>query len=123
MPRGNVRVKIDADVRDLKRGVDQANRHLDGFGKTAGRLAKLGGAVFAVDGLSQAFSDVMAEAQEARKVTAQTEAVLKSTGGAAGVTAREVERLAGVISRKTAIDDEQIQRIESAVLETREVFA
>lgn len=56
------------------------------------------------------------EANEAIKVTGQTEAVLRSTGGVANVTAREVSNLADSLSRKTAIDDEVIQSGENMLL-------
>jgi len=48
------------------------------------------------------------DAREANKVTALTEQVIKSTGGAAGVTARQVEDLTTSISNKTGYDREAI---------------
>ena len=54
-----------------------------------------------------------AEARESQKVNAQTAAVLKSTGGAAGLTAKQFGDLATSISNKTGIDDEQIQSSEN----------
>lgn len=47
--------------------------------------------------------------RESRKVSKQTEAVIRSTGGAAGITAKEVADLAGALSLKTGVDDEVIQ--------------
>lgn len=55
-------------------------------------------------------------AQEARKIGVQTEAVLKSTGGAANVTAEEIANLAEHISEYSAIDDEAIQEGENLLL-------
>lgn len=49
------------------------------------------------------------EAREAQKVSARTAGVIKSTGGAAKITASQVGDLATAISNKTAIDDEAIQ--------------
>src|SRR4051794_12437562 len=47
--------------------------------------------------------------EESRQVAAQTNAVIRSTGGVAHVTAGEVEALATRISRKAGVDDEAIQ--------------
>lgn len=62
------------------------------------------------------FAFMLREQNEAIKVGRQTEAVLESTGHAAGLQARDVDRLATSISKKTAIDDEQIQSAENMLL-------
>lgn len=72
-----------------------------------------GGVATAVGaGLAHAFS----EAREAEKIGKITESVIRSTGGAAQVTAAEVARLAEQISAKTAIDDEAIQSSANLLL-------
>ncbi len=77
--------------------LSKANKALIGFGA--------GAAIF---GAFSAFD-------EAQKVTAQTEAVLKSTGGAANVTSKEIEDLAGSLSKKSGVDDEAIQSGENLI--------
>ena len=49
------------------------------------------------------------EAREAQKVGATTEQIIKTTGGAAKITASQVGDLATAISLKTGMDDEAIQ--------------
>ena len=56
------------------------------------------------------------EMKESAVVSAQTAAVLKSTGGAAGVTAGDVENLAGKLSAMSGVDDEAIQSGENLLL-------
>lgn len=51
----------------------------------------------------------IAEAREAQKVGALTAQVIKTTGGAANVSAKQVGALSAAISKKTGIDDEAIQ--------------
>jgi hypothetical protein len=97
------------------------NTESDKAGKAAGGrlksgmakgLAGLGGILagaFAVEKGVTFFKDAIGEANEARKVGAQTAAVLRSTGGAANVTAKQMGALATAISNKTGIDDEAIQ--------------
>lgn len=54
--------------------------------------------------------------EDSEKVANQTDAVLKSTGKSANVTAREVTSLANALSRKAGIDDEAIQTGENMLL-------
>lgn len=53
---------------------------------------------------------------ESEKVAAQTNAVLKSTKGAANVTAKEISKLATEVSRYSGIDDEAVQSGENLLL-------
>jgi hypothetical protein len=59
--------------------------------------------------------------QESRKVTAQTGAVIRSTGGVANVTAGEVAALSTSISRKAGVDDEAIQSGANLLLTFKQV--
>jgi len=60
--------------------------------------------------------DSMSEARDAQKVSAQTAQVIKSTGGAAGASAKQIGDLATAISNKTGVDDEAIQSNENMLL-------
>jgi len=53
---------------------------------------------------------------EQQKVVAQTNAVLKSTGGIANVTAKEMGRLSEQLMRKSGVDDEAIQSGQNLLL-------
>jgi hypothetical protein len=93
---------LDADLdRTGKRGsksLGLLKGAAAGLGAVAGFAALGGGVRFAVG-----------EFEEARKVGALTNQVIKSTGGVANVSAKQVETLAGAISRKVGTDDEAIQ--------------
>ena len=88
--------------------------------KTGTSLGRSLGKAFAIAGGAAAavgfVKGAIGEAREAQKVGALTAAVIKSTGGAANVTAKEVGNLANAISRKTGIDDETIQSGENMLL-------
>jgi len=73
-----------------------------GMGKTVA-------AGFAVYAGINFFKGAISEAEEAQRVQAQTAAVIKSTGGAAGVSAQAVRRYSDALSRKAAVDNEVIQ--------------
>lgn len=54
--------------------------------------------------------------EDAEKVNRDTAAAIESTGGAAHVTAQQVDELASAIQAKTAVDDEQIQSAQNMLL-------
>jgi hypothetical protein len=81
----------------------------------AGMGAAIGG-VFAVNKIVDFGKASVAEARESQKVNAITAQVIKSTGGAADVTAKQVGNLATSISNKTGIDDEAVQSASNLLL-------
>jgi hypothetical protein len=103
-------VKIIGDPSSVKRAfseVNDAGGKLHGFltGAFKTGLAAAGGGLVALGGFAKiGFSEFM----DASKVTAQTNAVIKSTGGAANVTADQVNKLATALLKKSGIDDEAI---------------
>lgn len=83
------------------------------FGKS---MAGAIGAAFAAAAVVNFFKGAIAEAQEAAKVTKLTEAVIRSTGGAAKVTADQIGDLAGRLSDLSGVDDEVIQSAGNVLL-------
>lgn len=61
------------------------------------------------------------ELKEAQPVAARTAAVLKSTGRVAGVTAREIDKLAAAQMRKSGVDDELIKSGANMLLNFQKV--
>jgi hypothetical protein len=94
-----------SDTNKLGKATEGAKNKLGLFKLAAGGLA--------ASGLVRFLKSSTAEARESEKVNAQTAAVIKSTGGAAKVTAKQFGDLATSISNKTGIDDEQIQSSEN----------
>lgn len=92
-----------------KLGKDTGSRFTGGVSKG---LAKLGGAVaaaFAAKKVADFFADSMDAVKNWQVLNAQTEAVVKSTGGAAGITASQVNKLAESLENMTATQAESIQ--------------
>lgn len=83
-----------------------------GFSKMAGLAA----GAFAAAGVGAAIKGALDAAAEAQKVSAQTEAVLKSTGGAAGVTGKYVGDLAHSLQGLSGVSDETIQSGQNMLL-------
>ena len=107
--------------KDIAKGFAPVEKQAADTGKRAGSKFS-GGMGAAFKGLGGLFAGAMAgiavkdfigdalgEARESQKVGALTASIIKSTGGAAKVTADQVGALAESISRKTGKDDEAIQ--------------
>lgn len=104
-------LRFDLLGRDktLGRTLGQSERKLHRFGSSVGKVTALIGGAFAGIAVTRVFAGFIDEGREAQKVGRQTTAVIKSTGGAAGLTAKGFEKLAGRLSDYAAIDDEVIQ--------------
>jgi acid phosphatase family membrane protein YuiD len=111
---GTAEVEI---LPDSKNFASKATKDLDSqVGKLAKQAAGIFAGAFAAQKLFSFAKQSVAEAQEARKTAAQTAAVIKSTGGAANVTASQVDKLSTAISNKVGIDDEAIASAENLLL-------
>jgi len=108
-------VDFIANTRDLQKGMSQATGATSGFGDKLKTLGKVAGAA-ALGGLVATLKIGAAEFANAAKVGAQTNSVLKSTGGVAGVTASQVGKLSESLMKKSGVDDEAIQSGENMLL-------
>lgn len=95
----------------------RAGSALAGFAKTAAFAAGAAGIGAVAVSLKAGYS----EWKESATVTAQTGAVLKSTGGAAHVTMRQVTDLSNALLAKSGVDDEVIQSGENMLLTFRNI--
>jgi hypothetical protein len=130
--------KVDAGVRKSLSGVDA---QADKVGKSAGTKMGAGisgGILGSVKGLAGSFiaafgavkvgqaignfiGSSLDEAIEAQKVGAATDAIIKSTGAAAKVSAQQVAELSGALSEKIGVDDEAIQSGANLILTFKNV--
>ncbi len=69
-----------------------------------------------VQGAVSFVKGALAEAEESLKVSAETKRVIETTGGAANVTAKDVDKLSSSLSRKVAVDDQVIQNGANVLL-------
>jgi hypothetical protein len=114
-----VRPKVDQAEfrRDISKGVSGSGKIAETEGKKFGqRFTSFAASGIALLGGVQVFASFIKAAQESAKITAQTEAVIKSTGGAAHITAGQVGELATSIMNKTAVDDEAIKSGQNMLL-------
>jgi len=112
---GTVVVKFLGDVSDLKDKTSDAEGALGKVGSAVGGLAK-SALLVGVPALGAFGAASLKAFGESEKVAAQTGAVLKSTGGAANVTAGHVGDLADSLSKMSGTDDEAIASGENMLL-------
>ena len=122
--------RSSATRRSLERAFKKSSKSANTFGRSMektqtktkrafggiGRMATFAAGAIGTAGLIGVARSAFAEFSEAQKVAAQTAAALKSTGGAANVTAKEIDELADSMLKKTGIDDEAIKTSENMLL-------
>lgn len=107
---------LRANVVQLATDMNKASRTVeDGVGKIR-RLAAGLSTAFAGVGAAFMVQDMIAQAIQGEQAMVQLQAVVKSTGGAAGMTADEIKKLSENMSVLTGIDDENIMQMNSLLL-------
>ena len=111
----SVHVDIGADTTKFEKGSASV---LSGLGKMAAQFLT---SAAVVDGFRRALVFSIQSAAEAERVDAQLGAVLRSTGGAAGMARGELDDLANSLSRVSTYDDEAIKSSEALLLTFTEI--
>lgn len=122
---GSLYYDLDINDKNLKSQLSDADKAVKDFGDRIGQhwdnsvaaskkfMLAVGAAGAAVVGFG--VTSVKAF-QESENVIAQTNAVLKSTGEVAGVTADAVTKLASALERQTKFSDEDVRSVENLLL-------
>lgn len=110
--------KATGAVGDFGAEGEKSGGLMKGLGDIIGNVGKIaaGVAIAGFGALTAALGFSVKEAMDAQVVQAQLEAVLKSTGGAAGVTAEQANNLATELSSMTRFGDEAILSGENMLL-------
>lgn len=108
--------KLESSGDKLAYGLLNVNKGVNSLGKSLGKLTAIGGGIAGVIG-----GNLVAAAYESQKVLKQTDAIITATGSAAGMTAKDVQKLADSLSMKTGIDDEAIQTSLNMLLTFKQV--
>lgn len=118
-----IEVQLVADASSFHKALGQATSQSSRFGGIlkGGLKVAAAGAGLAILGLGYAAKRGADDLFESQKVAAQLRAVLKSTGGAAGVTAKHVNALAQSLSNMSGVDDEAIGAGENLLLTFRSI--
>lgn len=97
-------------------GARTGGRFSSGFGGSIKSIAKTMGALFAAAAVGKFFKESIKGAEENLAIQRQTAQVIKTTGGAAGVTRAEVEKLSMKLAYQAGISDEAAQSTANMIL-------
>ena len=115
-----IEVEIVGDSSSYQRALGHAQKQTSTFGKAA-KLALIGGAAAGFYALGKAAKIGWDEFNAGQKEAAQTRAVIKSTGGAANVTAKHVQAMGEKLMNVSGIDDELVVAGENLLLTFRNI--
>jgi hypothetical protein len=108
--------EASAALNDVKKTAGGLKGALLDVGKVAGGFLVAGAVTEGAKQLVGQFGSIISEANESQKVLAQTEAVLKSTGGAAGLVADDLTGMAQAFQKTTTFSDEAVLSAENLLL-------
>lgn len=121
-----LRATLVADTTAYSRGLARADMQAGRFERNSTKnFARVGAAARAMGktagiaagvALAVGVKKSVDAFREQQKVSRQTDAVLKSTGKAAGMSKKAIEDLATALSKKTGVDDEAVQSTENLLL-------
>jgi len=123
-----IKAEVSDAVSKLKafdRQVQTTQKTTENFGKSFGKemvseLMRFAGPVGAAIAVKEGFQaiikygkEAVAEFENADAATKKLEAVIRATGGAAGLTASQMGDLADSLSKVTGVDDDSIKNLEA----------
>lgn len=114
-----IQVEILGDSKSLEAALGRSQQKTSRFGKGLAVASKVAAGAFV--GLGLAAKIGADEINDSQKAMAQTQAVLKSTGGEANVTSKHVVGLAQSLLHLSGVDDEAIQGSENLLLTFRNI--
>lgn len=125
---GSLVIEMSANVARLQTDMNAAKGHVDramsdikkavGVAKAALGTLGIGIGIDAFIGFGRA---VLGAAAEAEQASARITAVLRATGGAAGITKQELDAMADSMAASTQFDDESIRGAEAELLKFRSI--
>lgn len=105
-----------AQIKAVITAEDRASATLQGFGKSISRVAKILAGAFVTKKIIDFGVNAVKAFQESEDAIAQTNAVLKSTKGVAGVSSKAITDLATSLQKVTKFSDEQVRSGENLLL-------
>lgn len=115
-------VSIGADIGDFQKSLKSAEKDMGGFAKkmeqTGKSMMKIGGTMTAglTVPLAAFFKSSIDAAIGQENALAELDAVIASTGGSAGVTRQELEKMANELQKVTKFEDDAILSGQSMLL-------
>ena len=109
--------KVNQEFKSLAPGLEKATGNMGKFmSANAGLLSVMGGVAAGAFAVGKAVYASAKAYEESAKMGAKLQAVLKSTGGAAGQTVEGLNKMADALSKVSGVDDELIVNAEALLL-------
>ena len=116
MPLSTLNLKFGMDIAEITSGVNKMEKELSKITKSIQNVQSGVAAGMAAIGAGMVFKKIVDGAVDAQKSMAQVQVAIKSTGGAAGISAGEIDKMANAMKRQTGIDDDLIKSMASVLL-------
>lgn len=116
-------VRLFLDSKEFDAALARSKGELDSTATSSQKFGAIASAAYVAVGVAAvkfAASSIQAFDEQA-KIMAQTDAVIKSTGGAAGYTAVQIHEMAAALQQSTTYSDESIQSAENLLLTFRSI--
>ena len=117
--------KAAQSARDTARATRGLERQMRGLGQSAsaahGKIAGYAAGVLSINRLAASMRAVLDATVRQEQALAQVEARMRSTGGAAGLTTRQVADMAAALQDVTTFGDEEILETQSVLLTFRRI--
>ena len=117
---GYLNAKFDADVanfvKDMGRAADASEKTAKAITGAFKLMNNAMGALGVTLSAGAIFGKMLEESKQAESAAKKVEAVLRATGGAAGITAQQVDAVASSMSKLTGIDDDVIKGGQALLL-------
>lgn len=113
---GSLVVRIEAQMQNFEAGLNSATEKMNGFHSTMLGVAKAIAGAFIIHEVADFFKSTVEEAGKSQETLMQLSAVLKSTGGQAGVTAESATGLAESLSGVTKFSKDTVLGAENMLL-------
>lgn len=102
--------QMSRDVSGLRRSFDEARGRVERLGDTISSLQRLAIGLFAGQSVASGLLSFTRAAETAERQMFQLHAIIAATGGAAGLTAEQIDRFARDLARTTLASTEDIRR-------------
>lgn len=103
---GKILVKLGLDNSEYKKGLNDSKQSTDKFSSV---ITKIGGAIagaFTIDAIKNFATNAVKAYNESAAAAAKFNAVVRATGGAAGITTEEMQRFASQLQSVTTFEDD-----------------
>ena len=121
MADNEILLKLTGDPTGAEQAVNKVGLSVKSLEKDLKQIAKVSGVAFA--GFSGAIGLAVNEFKEAERVSNQLNAVIRSTGGVAGVSADDVKKLASEIQSISTFSDDAVIGSSNLLLTFKQVGA